>query len=81
MKEELQENSYLKFGKELGTELVRVVQESTENLAICTDVSMLHYSSLQAETCYISKKKWSKGVLARDKVVKVGFAQEHPEIV
>ena len=40
MKErKLQEISYLKFGKELGTELVRVVQESTENLAICTDVS------------------------------------------
>ena len=77
----MKENSYLKFGKELGTELVRVVQESTENLAICKDVNMLQYSSLQAETCYICKKKWSKGVLARDKVVKVGFAQEHPEIV
>ena len=82
MKErKLQEISYLKFGKELGTELVRVVQESTENLAICKDVSMLQLIPLQAETCYISKKKWSKGVLARDKVVKVGFAQEHPEIV
>ena len=79
----MKENSYLKFGKELGTELVRVGQESTENLAICTEVYtyVTTYSSLQAETCYISKKKWSKGVLARHKVVKVGFAQEHPEIV
>ena len=41
LERKLQEISYLKFGKELGTELVRVVQESTENLAVCKDVSML----------------------------------------